>query len=477
MVSETNRNDYATFLARKHLSVPPVGFEVDESAINTKLFNWQRAIVRWACRRGRAALFEDCGLGKTAQQLEWSRLVCDHTGGRVLILTPLAVAAQTKREAAKFGIQADVTIARDQSQVGPQISITNYERLHLFDPTAFAGVVLDESSILKAFMGTTKRKLVDAFAGTPYRLACTATPAPNDRKELGNHSAFLGIMDSDEMLARWFINDSMKSGGYILRPFASRDFWRWIASWAVCIGKPSDIGFQDDGFDLPPLTIHEHVVEPTGRPEGFLFNPGCKVSATNVHREKRFCLADRVAVVADLVNGYNDYWAVWCDTDYEADALRKAIPTAVEVRGSHSPETKEERLTAFSTGDARVIITKSEIAGFGLNWQHCCKTTWFAGYSYERWYQAIRRLWRFGQQRPVECHTVMSADEESIKAAVDAKAKSHHEMQAEMAALMHDGMLEELYDHRSLRAVPAIQPASMPAWLKPRKERKLEPCL
>lgn len=464
IVATPPRIPYDDFLRSKFVRAAPRGFE--PAAVNPKLFQWQADIVRWACQRGSAALWEDCGLGKTPQQLEWARQVCDHTGGRVLILTPLAVAAQTLREAAKFHIAADVRVAKEQSQAGPQVTITNYERLHLFDPTAFVGVVLDESSILKAYTGATKRALLDAFKATPYRLCCTATPAPNDRMELGNHAEFLGVMPSDEMLSRWFINDSMRSGGYILRPFARDDFWRWCASWAVCIGKPSDLGYADDGFDIPPLTIREHVIESQHVPAGMLFDPGHAVSATTVHKEKRNYLEDRVAVVADLVNADDDYWAIWCDTDYEADALKLAIPDAVEVRGSHSPEVKEERLEAFSSGQVRKIITKPEIGGFGLNWQHCCKTTWFAGFSYERWYQAIRRLWRFGQRRPVTCHLVMTANEQSIKAVVDRKSRDQDELHNEMASLMRHGMLEELYHHRTLRRVDATRPAVIPEWMQ-----------
>ena len=455
---------YRDFLKSKHLRVAATGFEVSDSNINQKLHPWQRDITRWAVRRGRAELWEDCGLGKTPQQLEWARLVSEHTKGQVLILCPLAVARQTEREAAKFSIQASVSIAQEQSQAKTQIVITNYERLHLFDPSRFSGVVLDESSILKAFMGATKQQLVSAFANTPYKLGCSATPAPNDRKELGNHSEFLGIMPSNEMLARWFINNSMKCGGYVLRPYAAKDFWRWVSSWAVCIGRPSDIGYSDEGYDLPPLRIHEHVVEGQ-REAGCLFNRGKQVSATDVHREKRSCLPERADVVASLINADNEAWAVWCDTDYEADALTDRMPEAVEVRGSHPTKTKEDRLEGFANGKIRVMVTKSEVGGFGLNWQHAHKTTWFAGYSYERWYQAIRRLWRYGQTQAVDCHLVLSSNEQSIKTIVDRKAKQHTEMQTEMSMLMREGMLENLYEHRGLTEYMPTQQIKIPSWL------------
>ena len=454
--------DYRQFLARKHLVTKPSGFDISADNILPTLFPWQRDIVAWALRRGRAALWEDCGLGKTIQQLEWSRVICESTGGKVLILCPLAVAQQTRREADKFGVQAEVVVARDQSHVGRQITITNYERLHLFDTSEFVGVVLDESSCLKAYTGKTKQQLIRDFTATPYKLACSATPAPNDRLELGNHSEFLGIMPSNEMIARWFINNSMKCGGYVLRPYAAKEFWRWIASWAICIGKPSDLGHDDNGFVIPPLRIHEHVVDDDSFVLGKDYSD---VSATTVHREKRAVLSQRADCVAELVNDNDESWAVWCDTDYEADALRKRIPDAIEVRGSHSTESKERGLESFSSGESRVIITKPEIGGFGLNWQHCHNTTWFAGFSYERWYQSIRRLWRFGQTRPVHCHLVMSVAEQSIKKVVDRKAKEHTEMQCEMAAQMRDGMMEELYDHKTLAAYHPAEITAIPNWL------------
>jgi hypothetical protein len=455
--------NYQEFLASKFIRSRPCGFEPTE--LNPQLKPFQRDCAAWACRRGRAELWEECGLGKTFQYLEFGRQAWRHTDKPVLVLVPLAVARQTEREAAKFGIDAPVRVIREQSEMGPGINITNYQRLHLIDTSQYATVILDESQILKNYTGKTKRLIVDSFRETPYRLGASATPAPNDRMEIGNHSEFLGVMPSDEMLARWFINDTMRAGGYVLRPYAAEDFWRWCASWAVCIGKPSDIGHDDAGYDIPPLEIVEHIIESTEAPEGHLFDPGKKVSATEVHREKRRVLKQRVGIVADLVNGNGDCWAVWCDTDYEADALRKAIPDAVEVRGSHSAETKEERLELFSTGKCRVMITKASIGGLGLNWQHCHQTIWFAGYSYEKWYQAIRRLWRFGQTQPVTCHTIMSHNEESIKQVLDRKARQQTEMQCEMAALMRSGMLEELYAHRTLKSTNASRTAAIPDWL------------
>lgn len=464
---------YREFLDRKHVRQQRTGFAVADGDINARLFPWQREIVRWACKCGRAALFEDCGLGKTLQQLEWGRLVCEFTGGNVLLLCPLAVQWQTKREAEKFGVDArvGVNVVESQAAVQPGISIANYEKLHHFDTSSFVGVVLDESSILKAYTGATKRALCQQFANTPYRLACTATPAPNDRMELGNHSEFLGVMPSDDMLARWFINDGGKAGTYRLRKHGERDFWRWMASWSVCISMPSDIGFPDDGFVLPELRTVEHVID--SKPEsGYLFAVPRQVSATDVHREKRAYLAERAEMVAEIVKG-NDAWAVWVDTDYEADAIMPLVQGFVEVRGSHAEHRKADGLTGFASGKYRGIITKSEIGGFGLNWQHCHRTTWFAGYSYERFYQAIRRLWRFGQQYPVEVHLVRTVNEGSIAEAIGRKKKQHAEMQREMASLMAEGMKEELGFGNQPRRYVAERKGSVPTWLK-RKTVEME---
>ena len=443
-------NDYAKFLEGKHVRQSSSGISVDESSLNNNLFPWQKKVVSWALRKGRAAIWEDCGLGKTIQQLEWSRLVCERHGGRVLLLCPLAVQWQTAAEAKKFGIadSVHVSVCENQEQASADVPangivITNYEKLHHFDATGFSGVVLDESSVLKNYTGVTKRALCERFSNTPYRLACTATPAPNDRMELGNHAEFLGIMPSNEMLSRWFINDGGKAGTYRLRKHGERDFWRWMASWAVCISTPADLGFPGDGYHLPPLVTTEHVID-CKPDDGWLFAVPKDISATDVHREKRAYLAERSDVVAGLVNSDMGTWAVWCDTDYEADALCDRIPDAVEVRGSETNSAKERKLRGFSAGDYRVIVTKAEIAGHGLNWQHCHKTTWFAGYSWERFYQAIRRLLRYGQLSPVELHLVRTVSEESILDTINAKQASHDQMHREMASLMADGMMEEL---------------------------------
>jgi len=437
---------YADFLTTKHAAAVPTGFTVADGDLNPRLMAFQRRIVPWATRLGRAAIFSECGTGKTLMQLEWGRLVHRHTRKPILLLCPLAVAWQTKAEAEKFQIGSEVKVCREQADVIDGINITNYERLHLFDAEEFGGIVLDESSVLKNYTGKTKQQLCNLFTQTPFRLCCTATPAPNDRMELGNHAEFLGVMPSSEMLSRWFINDTMKAGGYRLRSYAKNDFWRWVASWSVCVTKPSDIGCDDEGYDVPELIVHEHITRDETTAEGFLFNTGNAVSATTVHREKRISLAAKVKVVEGLVLGDKNKapWTIWCGTDYEADALIKALRGAsggmVEVRGSQKPEQKEAGLRSFSECKSRIIVTKASLGGFGLNWQHCHQTVWFASFSYEEWYQAIRRLWRFGQKNAVHCHCLMSEAEQSIKKAIERKQKEHAEMQEEMRSLMHEAM-------------------------------------
>ena len=430
---------YSEFLKGKIERAKPVGFDVDPGDIHPMLFDWQRDVVRWACMRGRAALFEECGLGKTLQQIEWARLVSRHTnGGKVLILAPLAVAHQTVAEGRKIGV--DVRYVRSQAEVdaaGTPIIITNYDMIHHFDASQFAGVVLDESSILKAFTGSIKRKLVEMFSNTPYRLACTATPAPNDHLEFGNHSEFLGIMPGNRMISRWFINNTMGAGDYRLKKHAADDFWRWMVSWSVCISKPSDLGdYDDNGFIIPPLHIHSSVVEvdhTRAFADGQLFVIEA-LSATGMWKEKRETEVDRVNAATAIIGDSDDFWVIWCDTNSEADLLVKLFPDAVEVRGSDSIAEKERKLTLFSDGLVKKIITKPEIAGFGLNWQHCANMV-FVGvtYSFEKTYQAMRRTWRFGQLNEVNAYMIYAETEGNIVEILGVKQVKHEEMLRQMS--------------------------------------------
>lgn len=439
---------YQEFIARKQVTTAVTGFEVDASAVNSKLFLFQRDIVRWALHLGKSALFAECGMGKTAMQLEWARLVADHEHGTVLILAPLAVADQTVREGEKFGIPLRYVQSGEDVTSDDKIVISNYDRLHLFDPNRFVGVVLDESSILKNFTGKTRTEIIRTFAKTKFRLACTATPAPNDFSELGNHAEFLGVMKLNQMLSTWYMNDTSDTGTWRLKGHARADYWRWVTSWAVCVSRPSDLGPQYDmpGFDLPPLHINEHHLTVSQETIERTWNEGRliaddKPSSTGLHKVKRESLAQRVEEVERIVASLpeTEPILIWCDTDYEADALVKAFPDAAEVRGSHKREIKHERLRAFGTGHKRILITKPEIAGFGLNYQHCAHQI-LAGvsFSFERFYQAVRRSYRFGQSRDVNVHLVYAETEGNVVQILKDKQAEFKSMQAEMSAAMHE---------------------------------------
>lgn len=424
--------DYDKFITSKTRRAESHGF--DPLPIIAPLFEWQAHVVKWAVKKGRAALFEDCGLGKTAQQLEWASQVCRHTSGSVLILTPLAVAHQTANEANKFGIVAKVAESQDDVS-GAGIWITNYEKLDKFDTSGFAGVVLDESSILKNFTGKMRKMLTSRFAETPYRLCCTATPSPNDYTEFGQHADFLGVCSPAQMLATFFINDTFNTGDWRLKKHAEKEFWAWVASWAACVSKPSDLGFCDDGYNLPALNLETLIVEvdhAQGAQEGELFRHAT-LSATTMHKEMRMTSPARVAKVAELVNASNEPWIVWCNTNDESDQLAAAIHDAVEVRGSDTSKQKEERIDAFTEGRARVIITKAGIAGYGLNWQHC-RNVAFVGlsYSFEDFYQALRRSYRFGQTKEVNAYIVQASTEDAILKTIRRKIGQHQEMQEKM---------------------------------------------
>lgn len=451
---------YETYLESKMVSAPSVGFEIEESELNQMLLDWQKVIVRWAIRRGKAALFPDTGTGKTFMQLEWANQICQyewrkyaahpHVTGNVLILAPLAVGPQTLRENAKFGIQTPAKICRNQSEVDPGITIANYEMLEAFDPKQFVGVVLDESSILKSYSGTTKKAILAAFAETRFKLACTATPAPNDHMEIGNHSQFLDVMSSSEMLSRWFLNDTMKAGGYRLKGHAVKDFYRWMATWAVSLTKPSDIGFDNKGFDLPPLDIIQHTVavDTTIASEGKLFRSP-DLSATGLHAEMRLTAPVRAAKVAEIVEKEPDeQWLIWCNTDYEADELSDRVLRMTEIRGGGGPraqDKKAEIMLGFADGTVARLCSKPSICGFGMNWQSCARII-FVGlsYSYEQLYQAIRRCWRFGQKRKVIVHIVCAETEGPVLQSIERKRKDHESMKAEMIIAMKEQTMTEL---------------------------------
>jgi hypothetical protein len=462
------KDDYRSFLQSKRCVSHTEGLEVAPSDLPPHLFPFQKDIVQWALRKGRAAIWADCGLGKSFMQCSWSNIVHKHTKEDILILAPLAVTAQTIAEGAKLGIP--VHPCRKQSDVRSGINITNYEMLEHFDPSRFVGVVLDESSLLKSYMGRTKRALVEGFAPTPYRLACTATPAPNDVMEIGNHSEFLGVMPSNEMMMRWFINDTMKSGHYRLKGHAIKDFWEWVASWAVSVRKPSDLGYSDEGYVLPELVVKHHYVETdvtVGAEDGQLFRAPT-MSATTLHREMRLTAADRAQAVADLVNTSSEVWICWCNTNYEADELKARIPDAVEVRGSDTLSEKERKINAFSQSLTRVIIGKPSQLGFGLNWQHCHNAA-FVGLSYsmEQFYQAVRRIYRFGQKCPVNIHIIAAETESPLVVTLERKLHSHLQMSEAMNNATSPLTVQE--DLALTKYNPPI-PMLLPDWLSAPQE-------
>lgn len=435
----TNLSTYRNFIASRAVRAEKRGFEARD--LPARLFGHQSHMVRFACEIGSAACFYDTGLGKTAIELAFADQVARETTKPVMVLAPLAVGPQTAREADAFGIDG-VAYRREPSSEAARVVITNYERLKLFDPADFGGVVLDESSIIKSFTGKVSRSLIETWARHPYRMAATATPAPNDHMELGQHSAFLRVMPRDEMLTRWFVHDSMNTKEWRLKGHAVRPFWRWVASWAQAATRPSDVGdYPDDGYDLPPFKMHRHMVRAdVNIDSGDMLFRVPDMSATSLHKEKRLTVEARAQVIADLVSAEaNEPWIIWCDTDYEADALKAVLPTAIEVRGSQTPETKERLLTAFSTGQERVLITKPSVAGWGLNWQHCARVA-FVGlsYSYEQFYQAIRRCWRFGQTRQVQVHVALADTELAIWDTITRKRDEHHEMSRRMVSAMRE---------------------------------------
>lgn len=453
---------YVEFLQKKTRAVEHTGFA--PSGDFGKLFPWQRDVTSWACKNGRAALFEDCGLGKTPQQLTWAREVHQATESPVIILAPIAVSQQTVREGKKFGI--DVNLAEMDADIVNGVNITNYEKLDKFDTSRFAGVVLDESSILKAYTGKVKRQIIQAFKDTPYRLAATATPAPNDLMELLNHAEFLGIMRSNEALSCWFIADQRNSGHYRLKGHAEKDFWQWVASWAVCISKPSDIGYGDEGYELPPLEEIDNILSTGSALDMEAAAQKVDMSATGFHKEKKRTLDIRTKRTAELAAQADGQVLVWCYQNDEADVLKRIIPDSVEVRGSDRADVKEKAAMDFVEGRKRVLISKPSIFGYGLNFQNCHESI-FCGmdYSYESYYQAVRRLYRFGQDKPVKIWRVLGDTERHILDVVDEKAKMKAAMGESMAQAMKEYQTGAVHG-RSFTLDLKPQIAELPGWLE-----------
>lgn len=432
--------EYEKFLSRKRVETPLRGMDIVPE-LSGHLFPFQSHCVDFALRAGNCGLFLDTGLGKTECQLEFAQKALEHVNGKALILTPLAVAGQTKRRAERWGY--DATIIREMSDVRPGINIVNYDRLDRIDPDEFAVVCLDEGSILKSFTGKTTRALISAFQKHKFKMVATATPAPNDHMEIGNYADFLAVMAANEMLSRFFINDtSTASREWRLKRHAETSFWDWMASWARMAEKPSDItgiASHDDGFDLPEYTVIRHRARDSAIDNALADMFGAvSMSATALHDIKRQTSEARAEKVADLVCAEpGEPWIIWCDTDYEADHLKKAVPDVHEVRGSMPVEKKEEIIEAFSTGKINRLIGKPSMLGFGLDWSHVARMVFVGrGYSYETWYQAVRRCWRFGQKRNLHVHLVVAEGEDEIGRVIDRKSGNHSTMKKSMRDAM-----------------------------------------
>lgn len=457
---------YSDFLASKAKRVNRRGLTtIPELAEH--LFPFQAHAVAHALTVGTSGTFLDTGLGKTEVQLEWCQHALEATNGRALILTPLAVAQQTRKRAERWGYEARVI--RDQSQAGPGINICNYDRIDRLSPEWYGAVSLDEASILKSFTGKTTRALIDAFRGCRFKLVATATPAPNDHMELGNYAEYLEIMATNEMLSRWFINDtSTASQEWRLKGHAENDFWDWMASWARMAQKPSDLGdLQNDArFELPPMKLVRHqsrMTEMRGLTDGLFAD--VNMSATSLHDVKRQTSAARAETVAAIVaREPAEARILWCDTDYEADAIKGEVSDAAEIRGSMSIDEKEDRLDAFATGQIRHLIAKPSMCGFGLDWSHCARMAFIGrSYSYETWYQAVRRCLRFGQTREVVVDLVVAEGEETIGRAISRKENDHSDMKKNMRAAMARAMTA---DRETKIAYNPTFNGRLPKWLK-----------
>lgn len=457
--------NYQEFLDSKRIIHRSSGLDIPREELNPFLFDFQKDLTWWSLKKGKAALFTATGTGKTRMQVAWSDKIHEHTGEDVLILAPLAVSMQTVREAANIGIS--VHPCRTQDDVKPGINITNYEMLQHFKPEKFGGVVIDESSILKSFDGKLRQQITDAFSDTPFKLSATATPSPNDYMELGTQAEFLGVMKRNEMLAMFFTHDGGDTSKWRLKGHAQKRFWEWVASWAAVITKPSDLGYEDGDFELPPLNIHEEIIK-TDRPlNGSLF----VVEAKTLQEQRdaaRQTLPQRVARCAEIVNSSDKPFLVWCNLNAESEALKRAIPDAIEVKGSDSNEHKEKAMLGFVDGKYRVLVSKPSICGFGMNFQHCSDMV-FVGlsHSFEQYYQAVRRCWRFGQTKPVNATIITSDLEGAVRANIERKERDAQQMIKEMVEYTKDITRRNV--RATVREVTEYNPTvemKIPDWLR-----------
>lgn len=441
---------YQDFLKTKTKTHIKSGFDVNENELNSSLFDFQKWIVKRALNSGKYGIFAGCGLGKTLMQLEWANQVSRHTDAPVLILTPLAVSGQTIMEGKKF----DISISRLSETVDKGIYITNYEQLANIDCSKFSGIVLDESSIIKSHDGAYRNLLIESFSKTPYKLCCTATPSPNDPMELGNHAEFLDAMTRNEMLAMYFVHDGGQTSKWRIKGHAKESFYTWVGSWSVMLSHPSDIGFSTKGYDLPPLNFVEKTII-TDTKQGRLFND-VAVSATNFNSELRLTKVERMDEVANIVNGSDENFIIWIKQNEEGELLKKLIPDAVEVKGADSPEYKEQKLLGFANNEFRVLITKTKIAQFGLNYQNCNNHVYASlDFSFEGLYQAIRRSYRFGQKKQVNAYIITTDTMQNVIQTIKIKEKQHEDMQNEMKKAINTNLKDSLsiseFDTKSVK--------------------------
>ena len=460
--------DYHEFLLAKQQLRRTDGIAVDD--LPDYLFGFQRVLVEWALQQSRCAIFADCGLGKTPMQLVWADIVAKHTGKPTLILTPLAVSGQTLREANKFGV--DAMGSRDGTHSGCGVVVTNYERLHYFEPDQFGGVVCDESSAIKAFEGKRRKQVTRFLAKKKFRLMCTATAAPNDFIELGTHSEALGELTQSDMLQTFFKSsdnarhslfkegDFWNRAKYFFRAHAEQPFWRWVCSWARAVRTPSDLGFDDDGFILPPLNVQQYTLPSTFCWPGELF-PRIAGTLREQRVERRMTMQERCDKVGELVD-HDEPAVVWCQYNDEGDILEKMIPGSVQVAGRHSDDEKEDKLKAFTFGEVRVLITKPKIGAWGLNWQHCGHHTFFPSHSFEQYYQAVRRSLRFGRVGPVRVDIVTTEGEEGVTENLTAKQLKADEMFRRLVEEMNRGKSITIEDLHT-------KPSGVPDWLQPKE--------
>jgi len=453
--------EYQDFIKTKQKDHVNAGFKPKK--LNAALWLHQPAIVEWACIRGRAAIFADTGLGKTLMQLEWANQVSQKTGKPVLLLAPLAVGRQTEEESVKFNITAKAKYVREPDSVH-RIQITNYEMLDRFNPGDYAGIVLDESSILKGQSGAYRKQITDFAAKIPYKLSCTATPSPNDFMELGTQAEFLGIMSQVEMLAMFFTHDGSETQKWRLKGHAVAKFWEWLSTWAVVISSPADLGFDGSKYDLPELKVEKVVLSSES---GVGLFADIARGLTDVRIAKKSSAQERVDACAKWVNSLDEPCIVWCETNDESAMLTKAINDCVEVSGSHSNDIKEDRLIGFSHGKYLKIVSKAKIAGFGMNWQHACKMAFVSPtYSFEQFYQSVRREWRYGQKNDVTVKVFMTEELEGVHDIMLQKLDNDKLMRSEMIKVMSTSMKNEIFGAKANKTdyAPALK-ASMPAFI------------